>query len=80
MPDHRGGSLEQKGIPIIWHLMLLSLKGHWSHAWPALPISFAVMSCLAALNDGMPQRDRSEVIGNRSKPEHEWLNPAVAPH
>lgn len=39
----------------------------------------AVMSFLAPLTGSLPQCERSEVKGNRSKPEHEWLNPAVAP-
>lgn len=37
------------------------------------------MSFLAPLTGSLPQCERSEVKGNRLKPEHEGLNPAVAP-
>lgn len=34
---------------------------------------------ISPLTGSLPQWERSKVKGNRSKPEHEWLNPAVAP-
>lgn len=34
---------------------------------------------ISPLTGSLPQWERSKVKGNRSKPEHEWLNPSVAP-
>lgn len=34
---------------------------------------------ISPLTGNLPQWERSKVKGNRSKPEHEWLNPSVAP-
>lgn len=60
-------SLTRERPPCDGWIFSLTGSGLWS------------LAGISPLTGSLPQWERSEVKGNRSKPEHEWLNLSVAP-